>query len=591
MIPQSRFRLGSVAVLLLAAVLAPHSGRGQISKASQILLNRGLQLQGMVEYDDLFTLSTFSNANYTTVNWLYTSYQPLLGPAPGFPWGRWVSDLTQMPPLAQETSEGFSDETPYMSQLLNLELGDELNLNDGLTLTNEINWFASVASNYPNTILYINNYGGQVSDATLAAMLGTGLVDMICFDEYPFTAQYDTNAPNDVGPPNTWPFTSWLSELRRYRQNAMSYNVPFATYMQTFNSVQSYDATVYRNPSPSELRFNNSAALAFNAKMLIGFTYNSGAAALFNILPNGYSGDTYTNALYGEQADANVRAANLGRALVCLKPVYDLHNPNDTPPPPGPASAYSTFPDGTTTSILILKGNPSTSSNNPEPIGFQDSVAAPKSYSWWEFQKNDPYLNGWVVTNPGTNNGGVAGPVIIAWFRLLDESLDGPVFTNEVYLMVVNGLTANSGTAAACQQQIKLNFEFGSSGISNLVMLDPESGLLSTTSTTSIGSGKRQLVLNLNGGDAALFKYADGAPFAGHLPPQAPRIGIQISAGLPLLSLSQLTPGAHYELQYSPALPAANWTLLAGLVLTNSSYAYVDRFFTNGGFYRAVGIP
>src|SRR5258708_1147659 len=81
--------------------------------------------------------------------------------------------------------------------------------------------------------------------------------------------------------------------------------------------------------SHSELRLNTSIAAAFNGQVLIGFTYNSGATTLVAILPNGYSGDLYTNALYGEQADVNRRARNLGNTLIYLKPVYDLHNTND----------------------------------------------------------------------------------------------------------------------------------------------------------------------------------------------------------------------------------------------------------------------
>ena len=311
--------------------------------------------------------------------------------------------------------------------------------------------------------------------------------------------------------------------------------------MQVFNTVEDYDTRVFRSPSESELRFNNFAALAFNAKMLIGFEYNAGATSLFNILPNGYSGDTYTNALYGEQADVNHRAVILGRTLACLQPVYDLHNPNDANPPPGPASAYTTFPDGTTTSMLILKGNPGTTTNTPEPSGFQDNPAAPNSYSWWEFKKNDPYFNGWVVTNLGTNNGGSPGQVIFAWFRLLDENLDGPNYTNEIYMMVVNGLTANTGTAADCLQTIDLRFLTGTSPITAVNMLDLETGAV-TTNTIPIfaGSGtstKRHLLLNLNGGDAALFKFADGAPFVGHVPPAKAQLTAGLQGGLPAITV------------------------------------------------------
>ena len=568
-----------LAGLMVVFLAVTHSGSAQISKGYQILLNRGLQLQGMVQPADYFHWNTYSNVNYTSVNW-FSPYNPsLMGPPPGVPWSRWVNGQSDMPP---EVMQGV-DETPYLSQLVSLEMGDELNLNVGLTRTNEINWFNAVRTNFPNTILYINNYGGQVSDANLGDFISKGQPDMICFDEYPFQSDYNS------GVPMTWPFTSWLSELRRYRQWSINTSIPFGTYMQTFNSVESYDQIIYRNPSPSELRFNTSAALAFNAKVLTGFTYNTGAAALFNILPNGYSGDLYTNSLYGEQQDANLRAQNLGRALMCLKPVYDLHNTADSPAPPGPASSNPNFPDGTTTSILILKGNPGTTNNTPEPIGFQDDPALPKSASWWESDKNDSYLAGWVVTNEGTNNSGLAGQVFISWFTPLDESFDGPTCTNEIYMMVVNGLTTTNGTAAGCLQQIKLNFL---STLTNVVMLDAESGLLVTNTLASV-SGRRQLVLNLNGGDAALFKFADGAPFVGHIPPGTPNLSGSMQSGLPQLNLSQLTPGARYQVQSTPVLTNPAWSTLAGLVLTNSTYTFVDTSYTNNqcAFYRVVGVP
>jgi hypothetical protein len=583
-------------VTLVAMLALAQPSLAQLSKATQIILNRGIELQSLVQYNDIFTLSTYTNANYTSVLWSDPGWQQFLGPAPGFPWGRWVSGPSDMPPQDPYTQYGFNNETNYISQLIDLELGDELNLNDGPTLTNEINWFNSTRSNYPNTILYINNYAGQISDQNLGIMISQGHCDMICFDEYPFQSAYDTNYTNNIGPPNAGPYLSWLGQLWRYRQFGIGYGIPFATYMQTFHSVEDYDQIVYRNPSPSELRYNNSAALAFNAKMLLGFEYNAGATSLFDILPNGYSGDTYTNALYGEQTDVNHRAQILGRTLACLQPVYDLHNASDTNPPPGPASAYSTFRDGTTTSMMILKSNPGKTNASGEPPGssFVDSPGAPGSYSWWEYQKNDPYLNGWTVTNTGTNNAGLPGQVILSWFRVLDENLDGPAYSNEVYIMVVNALTANSGTSADCAQTIKLNFVFGSSGISNVVMIDPESGLLTTNGTTVISGTKRQLALNLNGGDAALFKYDDGAPFVGHVRPAVPSLTASRQNGKPAITVTG-TPLARYQLQSSPAPggPDANWSVVSNCLFTNASAVFVDSSapLTNAVFYRAVGIP
>lgn len=600
-----RSRLLATAFTIVAAFLATlQSTHAQISKGYQILLNRGLQLQGMVEWANYFHLDTYSNANYTSINWLADGSNPsLMGPPPGFPWSRWVTDAAHMPPQPQ--ANGPVDESPYMSQLISIEMGDELNLNDGPTRTNEINWFNSVRSNFPNTILYINNYAGQVSDSALGDFIAKGQPDMICFDNYPFTSAYDTNYPNNIGPAYSWPFTSWFSELRRYRQWSIGTGIPFGTYMQTFHAVEDYDTRVYRDPSPSELRFNTSAALAFNAKVLTGFTYNTGAMSLFQVVDVGYSGDRYTNSLYGEQVDANRRAQNLGRALVCLKPIYDLHNPADSPAPPGPVSTGPNFPDGTTTSIMILQGRyltGTTTNVTPPPISFQadpqqnTNVANPASlfYTWWEFAKNDPYLNGWSVTNKGTVNNGLQGQVIISWFTPLDESFDGPAYSNEIYMMVVNCLTATNGTAADCLQEIKLNFLTGTA-ISAVNMLDPETGLVTTNTMPVIaGSGsstKRQLVLDLNGGDAALFKFADGAPFVGHIPPTRARLSASVQSGSPQLSLNQLTPGARYLLQTAPSLPSSNWTTLTGLVLTNSTYTFADANHTNTNYYRVVGIP
>jgi len=196
-----------------------------------------------------------------------------------------------------------------------------------------------------------------------------------------------------------------------------------------------------------------------------------------------------------------------------LKPIYDLHNTNDVNPPPGPGSIFNTFLVGTTTSILFLKGSPGTVNATPLPIGFQDDPPLPKSASWWETTKNDPYLNGWVVTNKAAiNNGGLPGEVIISWFKLQDESFDGPTFSNEVYIMVVNALTATNGMAADCHQQIKLNFLVGTA-TSAVNLLDPETGIVTTNTMPVVaGSGsssRRQLVLELDGGDAVLFKFAD----------------------------------------------------------------------------------
>jgi hypothetical protein len=509
-----------VAVLTTLLLGFAGTGSAQLSKGNLILINRGLQVQGMVTRDDVFHLNTYSNAHYTSINWLWDSNPSLMGSAPGFPWSRWVGDETKMPPL--------TGEAPYMSQLVTLQLGDEWNLNDPGLRDRAVTWFNTIRTNFPNTILYMNNFGGQVGDAQLGDFTTRARPDMLCFDAYPWRSDYTTRVPF-TGPP-----TSWYGDLRRYREHARGARIPLGVYMQTFHAVQDYDSTVYHDPSPSELRLNHFAALAFNAKVLIDFTYNTGASSLFTT-PGGDSNPTL---LLAEKTDAARRARNLGKALVRLKPI------NDAP------GAY-------TTSITFLRGKNSSGTLNTVPIGF---VADPQdgNYTDWAADRNDPYLRGWAVTNKGTVNNGQRGDVIISWFTPLDESFDGFNHTNEVYLMVVNGLTDPGGTAASCAQEIRLNFQFPA-GLTGLVMLDPATGQLQTNTLPTVGA-VRQLLLNLNGGDAALFKFANGAPFVGLSPLPSPDVG--------------LTSPVHDALLSAPT----NVALTAMASVTNGSIRRIEFF-------------
>ena len=366
--PRRQARAFATAVFAAAMLPAPAS-HAQISKANQILINRGLQVQGMVATYDTFHLSTYSNANYTAVTWLWDSprsYDSMsqLGAAPGFPWARWVASETDMPPLG--------DESPCLSQLVNLQLADEWNLNDAATCTRAVNWFNAVHGNWPNTILSANNWGGQVSDGNLADFVSRAQPDMICFDAYPWKCVYDINAPGHIGTPIGGPPISWYGNLRTYRDISRVYNIPFGSYVQTFQAVEEYSPyNVYRNPSPSELRLNHSGALAFNSKMLIDFVYNNGSSSLFN--PPG--GDSNPNALYYEKADCARRARNFGKALVRLKPIDE-------------ATIQWT------TSVVFIRGKDPSGALNAIPVNFYAGPGGINPNTDWVADRNDPYLRG-----------------------------------------------------------------------------------------------------------------------------------------------------------------------------------------------------
>ena len=226
-------RIANVLLVLLAGAVMP--ARAQISKGQQILLNRGLQLQGVVITGDIFTLSTYSNAYFTSVNWMGQSTPSLMGPAPGYAWSRWISSETDMP-----GAPAWPDETPYLPQLISMQFGDEWNLNDDTMRARAVTWFNSVRTNWPNTILYGNNWGGQIQPGPLADYITNARPDMLCLDSYPFQSQYDTNFPNNIGAPLGWNLHNsllrqWYGYLAQYRALALGANLPLAIYRQMFH--------------------------------------------------------------------------------------------------------------------------------------------------------------------------------------------------------------------------------------------------------------------------------------------------------------------------------------------------------------------
>src|SRR5688500_3327382 len=122
-------------IFFLASAVATH---GQISKGHRILIEHGLQVQGMV-VTNAFNLSTYTNANYSAVHWQWYSEPSWMGLAPGVPWAKWAVDETNMPPQAGEA--------PYLDNLLMIQLGDEWDMDDNTLRTRMVNWINSIRTN------------------------------------------------------------------------------------------------------------------------------------------------------------------------------------------------------------------------------------------------------------------------------------------------------------------------------------------------------------------------------------------------------------------------------------------------------------
>jgi hypothetical protein len=146
--------------------------------------------------------------------------------------------------------------------------------------------------------------------------------------------------------------------------------------------------------------------------------------------------------------------------------------------------------------------------DNPVPIGVR---GYPSGYN---AAVKDPWFRGvHTIANLGSKNSGLSGDVLLAWFQVADESLDGPSYRDEWYFMVINALVDPTGSAAATRQNIQLNFI---NGVAKQVQrLNPDSGQLDVIDLEIIPKtgGRRRLIANLDGGAADLFKFNTGAPF------------------------------------------------------------------------------
>jgi hypothetical protein len=386
---------------------------------------------------------------------------------------------------------------------------------------------------------------------------------MITFDVYPWKSVYDTSQSDHIGTAIGGPPTTWYSVLRIHRDISHAFGIPFGSYVQTFHAVEEYGPhNVYRDPSPSELRLNHFGALAFDAKLFIDFHYNNGSSSLFTAP----GGDSNPNALYYEKADCALRCRNFGKATLRLKPINE-----------------GTTPCGQlTTSVLFIRGRNSSGGLNAVPLNFCAGLSGTNPYTDWVTDRNDPYLRGWAVANTGTKNNSQPGDVIVSWFKPLDESFDGPDYANEVYMMVVNGLCDPTGTAADCSQRIELNF---ATSLGAVEMLNPLTGL-AEVKLLPLTNGSRQLVLNLIGGDAALFKFSDGAPFVG-----TELIGPPVITSQPVGRIVLFGTNATFTARAAGAVPLSYQWRFNGANLpaaTTTTYTRTNVHATDAGNYTLL---
>ena len=111
---------------------------------------------------------------------------------------------------------------------------------------------------------------------------------------------------------------------------------------------------------------------------------------------------------------------------------------------------------------------------------------------------------------------GLPGDVILSWFTVLDESLDGEKASGEIYLMITNGLCDLVAAPRQCRQRITLSLADHAS-TATMQKLSRQSGAVEEVALPLVNK-RRQLVLELEGGTCELLKFKTGAPFVGVQP-------------------------------------------------------------------------
>ncbi|MHB9035874.1 MAG: hypothetical protein ACYC64_04345 [Armatimonadota bacterium] len=441
---------------LVGRVTLTVTGIPAISRGHQILLDRGLQLQTqtMLFQTGYWSQSDWQNSNFSTVNVHWGSDLPILAPIgdPGtFTWGRFTG---------QEGGPSVrAGEAPYVPYLTSLQFMDEVDITDPAVLALTRTWLMNMHSDptFDNTLGFVNTQGSLFTQQNLADYMAQASPDMLLFDHYPFGTDSTVG-----GSP-----TQLYRIMVKTRLAALGGNdgsgqlpIPYGMYLQAYVPGGGYRV------SESEIRLNQFSAWAFGYKFASAFCFDGPDSSSSLLFAGSDAARTRTAEFY-EFAETNRQSRNLGPALVKLL----------------------------STDVRIVTG-PNSDSNNDIPA--------------WS-NTADPYLKSIAATNLGTLNGGQPGDVLTGFFK----PLTGAGNTNERYFMVVNGLTDGSGSAAQTRQRIRLEFDFGTSGITALQRLSRDTGQVEEVALVHDSGSIYHLDLVLDGGTGDLFKYKDGAQFIG----------------------------------------------------------------------------
>lgn len=473
--------IGIIPALVALLPLTPVQAKAPISRGRQILLDRGLQIQAMVFFDQPGVknpdIDRFKNANFTAINLWETQNPKLRSQLPAdMLWSR--EYIPGKPPTYL-----FPDELPYLPQLMNLQYADEIQDFSPQAVEQIATAFAYWKTNYPNTLAYTNFGGptGYISGTDLRDFMKITQPDMLSFDIYPYRFGM--------------PMQTWYTMMQLYRTAALdgytadgkdSGPLPYAQYVYT--ALGTSDTPLL---TPSYIRLQQNASWAFGYTFITAYIYNAynptNPSAMFKGM-----GDEHPTPVYEYVKETNRQSLNLGPALVRLL----------------------------STDVRIMTGripndNPKDSDGDPKWI--PDRLNSTQMSFGHRFitrvsATNIGDINYQVLESGGKNP--LPGDVLLGYYKALENSPDGPDADQEAYFMVVNGLIEDENAPPAdTRQRITLNFDFKDSQITSLQRLSRQSGKVEVVPLVHDKDSLYHLDLTLKGGEGDLFKFNTGKPF------------------------------------------------------------------------------
>jgi hypothetical protein len=451
-----------------------------LDRGHRILLERGLQLQATVLDTTTFDLETWEASNFTTPDfWAIPLAPQFLAPIPGIlPWARWTTWWTN------ELDFLTPAEQPYEHTFVSIHHGDEIDLSDPANVQKIADLLAQLRILYPDTISFHNESAEISSFSETQNMMAVAHPDIIHAGSYPFG---DKNEEYEGGSP-----TKLYETFERYRTLSLlghdgtgANPIPYGMFIQTFHDNDRWE----RPPTTSEVTLQQFAAWAFGCKMTNAFIYNSNTPVhgeLISALFNG-DGDSSPTPFFLFMAELNAQSRRLGPALVRL----------------------------ISTEVFMKMGR-----HEKKHLWWKDEDNdLPSGVPEWSEEADPGHLVKLDVENLNYYiNSNLEGDVIIGYFKVLHEDFDGPDANNEIYFMVVNGLSDHSAGTEDTRQEIRLIFDFGATGITSLQRLNKNTGHVDVIPLEHLEGSQYLLTLTLNGGEGILFKYNTGAPFVGFYP-------------------------------------------------------------------------